>query len=196
MLTDCCDNELLDGLKQNNVSVFNTIYLHYSKPLYIYLLHKLRDPELCSDVLQDIFVTVWEKRDELKIDISLKAYLYQAARYKIVDIYRRDVKYQKYLAELAGYIIVDPSTITDRIDQRKKLEEIENAVNNLPEKMKEIFILSRFEHQSTRDIASKKNLSQQTVKNQISKALRILRINYMGADIIFLITSFFFLSNR
>jgi RNA polymerase sigma-70 factor (family 1) len=193
MLTDCCDKELLDGLKQNNVSVFNTIYLHYSKPLYVYLLHKLKDPELCNDVLQDIFVTVWEKRDELKIDISLKAYLYQAARYKIVDIYRRDVKYQKYLAELAGYIIVDPSTITDRIDQRKKLEEIENAVNNLPEKMKEIFILSRFEHQSTRDIASKTNLSQQTVKNQISKALRILRINYMGADIILLIASFFFL---
>ena len=191
-MLDCCDKELLDGLKQNNVSVFNTIYLHYSKPLYTYLLHKLKDPELCNDVLQDIFVAVWEKRDELIIDISLKAYLYQAARFKIIDIYRRDVKYQKYLAELAGYIILDPSAITDRIDNRKKLEEIENAVNNLPEKMKEIFILSRFEHQSNRDIASKKNLSQQTVKNQISKALRILRINYIGIDTLLLFTSVFF----
>jgi RNA polymerase sigma-70 factor (family 1) len=191
MVTDCCDKELLDGLKQNNVSAFNTIYLHYSKPLYIYLLHKLKDPELCNDVLQDIFVAVWEKRDELIIAISIKAYLYQAARFKIIDIYRRDVKYQKYLAELAGYIILDPSAITDRIDNRKKLEEIENAVNNLPEKMKEIFILSRFEHQSNRDIASKKNLSQQTVKNQISKALRILRINYMSIDILLLFSSVF-----
>src|SRR5580658_5552975 len=155
MLTDCCDKDLLDGLKQNDISAFNAMYLNYSKPLYIYLLHKLKDPELCNDVLQDIFVAVWEKRDELIIAISIKAYLYQAARFKIIDIYRRDVKYQKYLAELAGYIILDPSAITDRIDNRKKLEEIENAVNNLPEKMKEIFILSRFEHQSTRDIASK-----------------------------------------
>jgi RNA polymerase sigma-70 factor (family 1) len=192
MLTDCCEKELLDGLKQNDVSAFNTIYLHYSKPLYIYLLHKLKDPELCNDVLQDIFVAVWEKRDELIIAISIKAYLYQAARFKIIDIYRRDVKYQKYLAELAGYIILDPSAITDRIDNRKKLEEIEIAVNNLPEKMKEIFILSRFEHQSNRDIASKKNLSQQTVKNQISKALRILRINYIGIDILLLFSSVFF----
>ena len=192
MVTDCCDKELLDGLKQNNVSAFNTIYLHYSKPLYIYLLHKLKDPELCNDVLQDIFVAVWEKRDELIIAISIKAYLYQAARFKIIDIYRRDVKYQKYLAELAGYIILDPSAITDRIDNRKKLEEIEIAVNNLPEKMKEIFILSRFEHQSNRDIASKKNLSQQTVKNQISKALRILRINYISIDILLLFISVFF----
>ena len=192
MLTDCCEKELLDCLKQNNVSAFNTIYLHYSKPLYIYLLHKLKDPELCNDVLQDIFIAVWEKRDELIIDISLKAYFYQAARFKIIDIYRRDIKYQKYLAELAGYIILDPSAITDRIDNRKKLEEIENAVNNLPEKMKEIFILSRFEHQSNRDIASKKNLSQQTVKNQISKALRILRINYISIDILLLFISVFF----
>jgi RNA polymerase sigma-70 factor (family 1) len=193
MLTDCCEKELLDCLKQNNVSAFNTIYLHYSKPLYIYLLHKLKDPELCNDVLQDIFIAVWEKRDELIIDISLKAYFYQAARFKIIDIYRRDIKYQKYLAELAGYIILDPSAITDRIDNRKKLEEIENAVNNLPEKMKEIFILSRFEHQSNRDIASKKNLSQQTVKNQITKALRILRINYISIDIFLLFSSLFFL---
>jgi RNA polymerase sigma-70 factor (family 1) len=194
MLAECSEMEFLDGLKQNNISAFNAIYACYSKPLYIYLLHKLKDPELCNDVLQDIFVTVWEKREQLKIDISLKAYLYQAARYKIIDIYRQDVKYQKYLAELAEYIIIDPAAITDRIDQRKKLQEIEIAVNNLPEKMREIFILSRFEHQTTRDIASKTNLSPQTVKNQLSKALRILRVNYMSVDIIFIfITSLLFL---
>jgi RNA polymerase sigma-70 factor (family 1) len=191
MLAEYCDIELLDGLKQNNISVFNAIYLQYSKPLYVYLLHKLKDPELCNDVLQDIFVTVWEKRDELKIDTSIKSYLYQAARFKIVDIYRRDIKYQKYLSELAGYI-VEPSTITDRIDNRKKLEEVETAVNNLPEKMREIFIMSRYGHQTTRDIASKTNLSPQTVKNQISKALRILRINYTSVDVVLLITAFFF----
>jgi len=193
MLAECCDIEFLDDLKKSNISVFNTVYKNYSKPLYVYLLHKLKDPELCNDVLQDIFVTLWEKRDELKIDISIKAYLYQAARFKIVDIYRRDVKYQKYLAELAGSIIVDPSTITDRIDHRKKLEEVENAVNNLPEKMREIFILSRFEHQTTNDIANKTNLSPQTIKNQISKALRILRINYTSVDILLLFATFFFL---
>lgn len=90
---------------------------------------------------------------------------------------------------MAEYIVVDPSTITDRIDNKKKLEEIEIAVNNLPEKMREIFILSRFQHQTTRDIASKTNLSQQTVKNQISKALRILRLNYSNADLFLLFIS-------
>jgi RNA polymerase sigma-70 factor (family 1) len=193
MVVEPCDIELLNGLKQDDILAFNTIYHCYSKSLYVYLLDKLKDHEICNDVIQDIFVSIWEKRHTLTIDISLKAYLYQSARFKIIDIYRQDVKYQKYLAELAVYITIDPSTITDRIDNRRKLEEIEIAVNNLPEKMREIFILSRFEHQSTRDIASKTNLSPQTVKNQISKALRILRINYMSIDILFLFASFFLL---
>jgi len=177
---------LLTDLKENNISAFNTIYLNYAKPLYIYLLHKLKDPELCNDVLQDIFVSIWEKRQQLDIEISIKAYLYQSARFKIIDIYRKDVKYQKYLAELADTITIDAATITDRIDNRKKLQEIEVAVNNLPDRMREIFILSRFEHQTTRDIATKTNLSPQTVKNQLTKALRILRVNYMSVDVILL----------
>jgi RNA polymerase sigma-70 factor (family 1) len=187
---ECPDIELLTDLKNNDFSAFNTIYHQYSKPLYVYLLHKLKDPEVCNDVLQDIFVSLWEKREQLNIDVSIKAYLYQAARYKIIDVYRQDVKYQKYLAELVEFMTIDESTITDRIDNRKKLQEIEHAVNNLPEKMREIFILSRYEHQTTRDIASKTNLSPQTVKNQLSKALRILRINYMSVDAILI---FFFL---
>jgi len=192
VMAECCDIKLLNDLKENKISAFNTIYKQYSKPLYIYLLHKLKDPEMCNDILQDIFVNIWEKREQLEIEISVKSYLYQAARFKIVDLYRRDVKYQKYLAGLAEFI-VDSSTIIDRIDNRNALVELQNAVNKLPEKMREIFILSRFQYQTTNEIASKKNISRQTVKNQISKALRILRVNYMMTDIIVLITTLFLL---
>jgi RNA polymerase sigma-70 factor (ECF subfamily) len=186
MLQGYSDHELLDNLKNNNISAFDTIYSNYSKPLYIYLLNKLNDHELCNDILQDIFTTVWEKRNGFSIEISLKAYLFQAARHKIIDLYRRDVKYQKYLTEIPAYVSSDHFTIIDRMDQKKKLKELEEAVNNLPERMREIFILSRFEHQTTLDIARKTNLSKQTVKNQISKALRILRVNYMGVELLFL----------
>jgi RNA polymerase sigma-70 factor (family 1) len=185
MLTKFCDIEILNELKKNDILAFNTRYLQYSKPLYVYLLHKLKDPDLCNDILQDIFISLWEKRAQLKIETSVKAYLYQSARFKIIDKYRQEVKYHKYLSELDSYII-DPATIADRIDQRAQLQQIEKKVKNMPAKMREIFILSRFEHQSTRDIASKTNLSPQTVKNQVSKALRILRFNYMSVDAVIL----------
>jgi RNA polymerase sigma-70 factor (family 1) len=193
MVTEFCEKDLLTRLKHDDVSAFNVAYNNYSKPLYIYLLHKLKDQHLCNDIIQDLFVTIWENRADLIIETSLKAYLFQAARYKIIDLYRKDAKYQKYLFELADYLVADHSLIIDRIDHKKKLADIEIAVNNMPEKMREIFILSRFEHQTTRDIASQKNLSTQTVKNQISKALRILRLNYMSVDIIFLFVSFLLL---
>lgn len=188
----CPDADLLNGLKKNNLSAFNTIYTQHSRPLYVYLLNRLKDPDLCNDVLQDIFVSFWEKREHLSIATSVKAYLYQAARYKIIDIYREDVKYQKYLAELAEFMTIDTSTIIDRIDNREKLKEIEKAVNNMPDKMRQIFILSRYEHQTTRDIATKTKLSPQTVKNQLSKALRLLRINYMSVDLIVFCLCLFF----
>lgn len=192
MVAECCSIELLNNLKQNKISAFNTIYNQYSKALYVYLMHKLKDPEQCNDILQDIFISIWEKRAQLEINTSIKSYLYQSARFKIIDLYRHDIKYQRYLAELAVFI-VEADTITDSIDHRQKLIDVHNAVDNLPEKMREIFILSRYEHQTTRDIAEKKNLSPQTVKNQIAKALRILRINYTSSDIMLLIILFFFL---
>ena len=185
------DNELFANLKRNDCSAFDAIYSNYSKPLYIYLLQKLKDHDLCNDLLQDIFVNLWEKRAIIVIDTSLKAYLYQVARYKIIDVYRNDIRYQKYLSNLTDYV-TDHSQIIERIDQRKKLRDIETAITKLPERMREIFILSRFEHRTTRDIASKTNLSPQTVKNQISKALRILRASYISADIVFIFISLFF----
>lgn len=80
------EHELLENLKFNEGTAFDAIYLHFSKPLYLYLLHKLKDPQLCNDVLQDIFVDLWEKRTHLDINSSLSGYLYQAARFKIIDI--------------------------------------------------------------------------------------------------------------
>jgi len=186
MVTDRPDINLMDALCKGDACSFNTIYNEHSKSLYVYLLHKLKDPDVCNDVLQDIFISLWEKKEQLSIEVSVKAYLYQAARFKVIDLYRQDVKYQKYLADLGDFITVEATSITERIDSKQKLQEIEVAVNNLPEKMREIFILSRYEHQSTRDIADKTKLSRQTVKNQISKALRILRLSYISTDIILL----------
>jgi RNA polymerase sigma factor (sigma-70 family) len=123
MVTDRPDINLMNALRTGDVVAFNTIYTEHSKSLYIYLLHKLKDPELCNDILQDIFVNLWEKKGQLNIDVSLKSYLFQAARFKIIDVYRLDVKYQKYLTDVADYLTVEAASIIDRIDQKKQLQE-------------------------------------------------------------------------
>ncbi|MEN0052206.1 MAG: sigma-70 family RNA polymerase sigma factor [Mucilaginibacter sp.] len=187
MLSVRGEKELLHNLKQGRHAAFNTIYDLYSKQLYTYLLHKLTDPDLCSDVLQDLFTSLWEKRAAIEIDTSLKAYLYQSARYKIFDVYRNHKKFQKYLTELAGYMDADYSLMGDTLDHRKKLAETMESINKMPGRMKEIFILNKIDQQPIQDIATRLNISKQTVKNQLGKALHALRINYSGLDTLVLV---------
>ncbi|SDE80549.1 RNA polymerase sigma-70 factor, ECF subfamily [Mucilaginibacter pineti] len=184
MQSDCNEKELLGNLKQGCSVAFNAIYQLYSKPIYIYLLHKLKDPDMCSDVLQDIFVALWEKREATIIDTSLKGYLFQSARFKIVDIYRKDKKFQSYLAGLGSYMDADYSMLGDVLDHRKQLADTMDEINKMPLRMKEIFIASRIEQENIQHIANRLSISKQTVKNQLGKAMRILRMNYSGVEMI------------
>lgn len=184
MQSDCNEKELLGNLQQGCSVAFNAIYQLYSKPIYIYLLHKLKDPDMCSDVLQDIFVALWEKRESTIIDTSVKGYLFQAARFKIVDIYRKDKKFQSYLAGLGNYVDADYSMLSDVLDHRKQLADTMDEINKMPLRMKEIFIASRIEQENIQHIATRLSISKQTVKNQLGKAMRILRMNYSGVEMI------------
>lgn len=193
MYSGYTDQQLLSLLKDDNTTAFNTIYNRYSKMLYLYIFSKLDTGEISKDVLQELFISLWEKRHTLSIHESLKSYLYQAARHKIVDIYRKNATYRKYLQQLIEHFDAQPHTITESIDYKTKTQELFEAINHLPERMKEVFMLSRFENLTVEQIANRLGLSQQTVKNQITKALKILRANYAKSDIILIIFSSYLL---
>jgi len=193
MYSGYTDQQLLSLLKDDNTTAFNTIYNRYSKMLYLYIFSKLDTGEISKDVLQELFISLWEKRHTLSIHESLKSYLYQAARHKIVDVYRKNATYRKYLQQLIEHFDAQPHSITESIDYKTKTQELFEAINHLPERMKEVFMLSRFENLTVEQIASRLGLSQQTVKNQITKALKILRANYAKSDIILIIFSSYLL---
>lgn len=194
MLSSYSDNELVSLIKNDNYAAFTTIYERYGKPLYLFIRSKLDGGEISKDVLQDLFVSLWEKRQTLVLEDSLKAYLYRAARYKIIDIYRKHATYRKYLHQLIEHFDEKPHSVMDTVENKSRTQDLFEAINHLPDRMKEIFMLSRFEHLSTEQISTHLGLSQQTVKNQISEALKILRTVYVKLKLILLILSFSFLS--
>jgi RNA polymerase sigma-70 factor (family 1) len=187
MYSNYTDQQLLNLLRNDDVAAFNIIYDRYSQPLYLYILSKLDMGEISKDVLQDLFISLWERRKQLVISESLKSYLYQGARHKIIDIYRKDSTYRKYLQQLIEHFDTQPGSIAEAVDYKAKTQEIFEAINHLPERMKEIFMLSRLENQSIEQIAQRLGLSQQTVKNQITKALKILRTHYAKIDLVLLV---------
>ncbi|RFS19849.1 RNA polymerase sigma-70 factor [Chitinophaga silvatica] len=178
MYSSHSDNQLVSLLKSDDIAAFNAIYDRYSKMLFIFIHSKLDSTEMSKDVLQEIFISVWEKRQTLILKESLKAYLYQAARHKIIDIYRKNTTYRKYLLQLIEHFDEQPHSITETVDTKARTQDLFEAINHLPERMKEIFMLSRVEHLTVEQISTHLGLSQQTVKNQITKALKILRSNY------------------
>jgi RNA polymerase sigma-70 factor (ECF subfamily) len=176
-------------LQEDNITAFNTIYTRYSQPLYLFILSKIEPAEAAKDVLQDLFTSLWERRHTLSVTESLKSYLYQSARHKIIDIYRKNNTYRKYLQQLIEHFDVQPGSITELLDSKARTQDVFETINQLPERMKEIFILSRVEHQTVEQIALRLGLSQQTVKNQITKALKILRTNHANTDLVLMLLS-------
>jgi len=193
MYSSCPDNELIALLKSDDTAAFNAIYDRYSKMLYLFIHSKLDATEISKDVLQELFISLWEKRHSLILKESLKAYLYQVARHKIIDIYRKNATYRKYLQQLIEHFDAQPHSITETVDNKARTQELFEAINHLPDRMKEIFMLSRFENLSVEQISTHLGLSQQTVKNQITKALKILRTSYARTDLIVILAFIYLL---
>lgn len=193
MLASYSDNDLVSLIKNDNYAAFDTIYERYGEALYLFIRSKLDGGEISKDVLQELFISLWEKRHQLELQQSLKAYLFQAAKYKIIDIYRKNATYRKYLYQLIEHFDTQPHSVAETVENKSRTQDLFEAINHLPDRMKQIFMLSRFEHLSIEQISVHLGLSQQTVKNQISEALKILRTEYVKLKLILWILSASFL---
>ena len=172
----CPDSELVNLLSEDDEHAYLEIFSRYNKLLYSHAYNKLRESEDAKDIVSEVFYALWAKRQQTLPKENLVGYLFIAVRYKIADFLSRKQVKQHYMASLQTYI--DQSgAYTDHLVREKQLKEIiEEEISALPARMQEIFRMSRFEQMSHKEIAEKLALSEQTVKDQVKKALRILRI--------------------
>lgn len=150
-----------------NKKEFEEIYRFYWQPLYDFALIKTRDKDSAEEILQDLFVTLWEKRKELRI-INLRSYLFTSVRNRIITYYNQ--------TQFAG---LDYAVDQEAPDYPLFLEELEAslqyALDQLPPKTHEIFLLNRFDGKSATEIARQLHIPQRTVEYHITQALRQLK---------------------
>ncbi|WP_256009315.1 RNA polymerase sigma-70 factor [Desertivirga xinjiangensis] len=167
------DDVLLDRLIHEDKYAFEEIYRRYWGPMYQSAYNILREKEACMDIVQELFVWIWSHHSELKIN-SLKGYLLSAVKFKVAN-YIRDGKIHSSVFEEIRRI-GEPLVLPD---EKTELEElltiISRFTNMLPVKCREVFILSREEHLTNREIADRLGVSVKTVENQMTIALRKLR---------------------
>jgi RNA polymerase sigma-70 factor (ECF subfamily) len=169
------DNELVERLQKGDIEAFNCIYYKYSGKLYAFGLKYLRSTAETEELVQSVFLKVWENYRKLKIETSFKSYLFTIAYNDICKLFRKRNYRQKFIDNTLNENPHSSYDIEAGIEFRSVLEQVQHIVNKLPEKQKIIFYKSRLEGKSTKEIAEEVGLSPGTIDNYISDALKYIR---------------------
>jgi RNA polymerase sigma-70 factor (family 1) len=170
------DHQLLEFLKEDDHAAFTEIYARYSAVVYRNAYKLLNNRAEVMDIVQELFTSLWNKRAEISITTNLSGYLYVAARNCIFKTLSHQQVAFKYLDFLEPDIVERTST-SDHLIREKQLQVIiEEEINELPLKMREVINLSRKSYLTHKEIALVLHISESTVKKQVNNALKILRV--------------------
>lgn len=170
--------DLLIRLKEGDEKAFAIIYENYWDKLYYVAFQKLRMESAAEEIVQEVFLTIWEKREELMIQ-SLSAYLATMVRY---SVYRYLAREKSRQARETNYISnqVGEESLLNKIADRFVLDKIFELSNQLPEKCRLVFQYNKIEDLSLKEVAEQLNISQKTAEAHLTKALKVIRLNMRG----------------
>ncbi len=171
------DRRDIARLKEGDFAAFDRLFAKYSSRIFYFSLGYLKSKEDAEEVVQDVFLKIWEKRHSLDEELSFKAYLFTITFNSLKKIFlnaaKRETTY-KELSEELGIQYSDPEYTPDYQVFNNMMNEL---INRLPERRKQIFIMSRIEGKPNELIAEELAVSLKTVENQISEAKRFLKEN-------------------
>lgn len=170
------ENELILLLKQSNQEAFTALYKKYWKQVYNFSRLYLTNKETAEEVVQEVFIKIWESRDFIREEDNFKGLLFIITRNLIFNMHRKNLNEDFYkITVLAA--MENSYDIEEEIDAKNMGEYIDLLIADLPPRRREIFNLSRKENKSYKEIAELLSISERTVENQISEALKYLRKN-------------------
>lgn len=169
------DNSLLKALRNDDAEAFLAMYKLYWKDLYKTAYAKFRNEADAEDAVQDIFIKIWEIRHTLEISTSLKAYMQNALKFRILRVLSRTELHEKAMEHLVYRMTEMQSTILDVINASDLEKSISQVVTTFPVNMQQVFVL-RSEDYTVKEIAEALGLAEQTVRNNIADSLRRLKI--------------------
>jgi RNA polymerase sigma-70 factor (family 1) len=169
------ESQLVKSLSKGNLLAFNTLFKEYSVRLYRFAKGYLKSEEEAEELVQEVFTIIWEKRAILKEELSFKSYLFTIA----FNIIRKHFRSRFYLSEYLKFGIYDDLDMrtSQEIGYDSLYQYITDLVEKLPVRRKEIFIKSRFEGLTIKEISEELKISHKTVENQLTDALKFLRTN-------------------
>ena len=169
------DTELVAILVLDNEAAYSELYVRYKNNLYYFVFHLLKSKEETNDIVQEIFIRIWESRSFINPDLSFSSFLYTMARNRILN-YFRDIDIDEKVKEiLATQKAKEEEAIDSQIIYTEYQEILRNAISRLPPQRQKIFNMSRIENMSHKEIAAQLGISVNTVQEHISEALKFIK---------------------
>lgn len=162
-------------LKTGDHAAFNEIHNRYYPLLYNHAYKRLPHREEVRDLLQELFATLWNNRNELEFSTGIGPYLYIATRNRIINLFNKEKVRDTYARSLQQYLEEGENVTDFRLREKELIALVEKEIANLPPQTRKVFELSRYQQLSHEEIAELMHTSPLTVRKQIQNALKILR---------------------
>ncbi|WP_147377251.1 RNA polymerase sigma-70 factor [Mangrovibacterium diazotrophicum] len=165
-------------LKNGDMQAFDTIYNRYCKRLYYFVIRYVKSDEDAEEIVQEVFIKVWENRERINVFSSFESFLFTIAYNSTISLIRKRVSEKKYLDHLASIQETQNAPeVVNEVQFHELNERVNQLIAELTPRQQEIFRLSREEGLSHDEIAVRLSLSSNTVKNHLVSALKYLRSN-------------------
>lgn len=167
--------QIITLLREGDENAFHILYKKYAKQLFCFINRSVRESDDSNDLLQTVFVKIWETRSCIDPEGSFSGYLYTIARNLMCNYYKKKIVVQAYQAFASAGEKEENNTVFSSLVYKELSEKINTEINNLPKKRRQIFVMSRKLNMSYKEIAEQLGISENTVDTQIRKALQYLR---------------------
>jgi RNA polymerase sigma-70 factor (family 1) len=183
---------LVHNLSKGNLLAFNTLYKIYSNRLYRFALGYLKTEPEAEELVQEVFTIIWDKREDLKEELSFKSFLFTIA----FNIIKKHFRKKAYLARYINKPYHEADIQTDlKITYDSLYKYLTELLNQLPDRRREVFIKSRFDGLSIKEISEELKISHKTVENHLTLTLKFLRTNFNRENLLFLLFFSLFISS-
>ncbi|MCX6214000.1 sigma-70 family RNA polymerase sigma factor [Spirosoma sp.] len=186
------DTELVALLRDDSEEAFRALYERHWYDLFVLAKRKLRDEAMACDMAQELFLRLWQKRRTLLIN-NVGAYLTTSLKHLIVDHVRSQLQGQQYASHFIHTPPTDTLNTLHSVQFSQLTESLNHALEQLPDKTREVFVLNRFEQLTIREISTRLGLSEKAIEYHLSRSVAFLRANlhdYATAIVLTILSSY------
>ncbi len=171
------DQNLLNLCREGDSAAFEELYNRYWSKLYSSAFKRVRIREIAEEIVQELFTSLWINRAKLSIHTSFENYLYTSVRYLVFAYFSKEYSRKSYEEFAFDTTSIYDNSTEEAIAFNDLGRSLEKELNCLPSRCRSVFELSRKQYKSNKEIACVMGISEKTVENQLTKALKILRVN-------------------